>query len=128
VGRTAQLVCLVGMATVVARYTWVLAGAEFEHRERAHRVAAAALRRGARSFELIYRVGGEEFLIVLPCVDVGEARVIAERLRVVLQDAQPGGLPVTASFGVSGGTGKNLDFVHLMQVADGPLRGQTRRP
>jgi hypothetical protein len=53
-------------------------------------------------------------------------QAIAEPLRVMLQDAQPGGLPLTASFGVSGATGKNLDLVHLMQVADQTLDAAKR--
>ena len=42
------------------------------------------LRKQLRSFELIYRLGGEEFLIVLAGTTVGEGRDVAERARVAL--------------------------------------------
>ena len=63
--------------------------------------AAYVLRKNLRSFELVYRLGGEEFLIVLPGFALAEGRAIAERVRVGLEDARPGGLAVTASFGVA---------------------------
>lgn len=57
-----------------------------------------------RPYDLIYRYGGEEFLLCLPNADPGTAATVLERLRetlaekpVPLQDGQ--GLPVTASFG-----------------------------
>ena len=42
--------------------------------------AAYVLRKHLRSFELVYRLGGEEFLIVLPGVGLAEGRAIAERV------------------------------------------------
>src|SRR4051812_23521158 len=63
--------------------------------------AAYVMRKQLRSFELIYRLGGEEFLIVLPGVAVDEGRAIAERVRAGLQESYPGGLEVTVSLGVA---------------------------
>lgn len=50
------------------------------------------------------RWGGEEFLVLLPGVDVGEALNIAEVLRLELAAYDDDGIQVTASFGVSQAT------------------------
>lgn len=62
----------------------------------------AVLHDGCRSTDLIGRWGGEEFAIVLPNTGALGARVIAERLRDRLADAQfDHGGAVTMSFGVA---------------------------
>ena len=65
------------------------------------REVAYTLRRQLRSFELAYRVGGEELLVLLPGTGLTDAAGVAERLRRAIVAARPGGLPVTASFGVA---------------------------
>jgi diguanylate cyclase (GGDEF)-like protein len=65
------------------------------------REVAYTLRRQLRSFELVYRVGGEELLVLLPGTGLLDAAGVAERLRRAIVAARPGGLEVTASFGVA---------------------------
>jgi diguanylate cyclase (GGDEF)-like protein len=65
------------------------------------REVAYTLRRQLRSFELVYRVGGEELLVLLPGTALLDAAGVAERLRRAIVAARPGGLDVTASFGVA---------------------------
>jgi two-component system cell cycle response regulator len=71
-------------------------------REFAHRI-----QRHMRNFDLVARIGGEEFLAILPDVDVGMVGTIASRLCAVIADepivATPDGikLDVTASIGVT---------------------------
>jgi diguanylate cyclase (GGDEF)-like protein len=70
------------------------------------REGAAVLRRCLRSTDILGRYGGEEFLAVLPQVDLESARQAAERLRLGLEGARvrlPTGseLRITASFGVA---------------------------
>jgi two-component system, cell cycle response regulator len=69
------------------------------------REGALALRRSLRGSDLLGRYGGEEFLAVLPEVDLDSARLAAERLRRALAEHPiqiPGGeVKVTASFGVA---------------------------
>jgi diguanylate cyclase (GGDEF)-like protein len=65
-------------------------------------VRVAELARGAlRSPDLVGRIGGEEFLCVLPGADLMQARACAERLRSVVggHSATPGGPAVTISIG-----------------------------
>jgi diguanylate cyclase (GGDEF)-like protein len=85
------------------------------------RSVAYEMRKALRSFELIYRLGGEEFLVVLPAVDLHDGVAVAERLRSTLEAAEPGGLPITASFGVSAGSGKDVNYERLFKAADEAL-------
>ena len=64
--------------------------------------AVAVWRSQLRIPDLLGRVGGEEFVVVLPHADLGHATRVAERLRHSLQ-AQRTGFPqeITASFGVT---------------------------
>ena len=80
-----------------------------------------SLRGKTRSFELIYRLGGEEFMLVLPGRDLEEGREVAERLRRTLVDARPGGLDITASFGVACASGEDIEFESLFREADQAL-------
>lgn len=85
------------------------------------REGAAVLRSSLRAGDLLGRYGGEEFLAVLPQVELEAARAAAERLRVALE-----GLPaspevrITASFGVASmdelGSGATSDL--LVSLAD----------
>jgi diguanylate cyclase (GGDEF)-like protein len=83
--------------------------------------AAYLLRKSLRSFELVYRLGGEEFLIVLPGVAVTEGCVIAERVRAGLEETRAGGLPVTVSLGVASAFGTDVAFAPLFRAADEAL-------
>ena len=57
--------------------------------------AAGVLRANLRTFELLYRVGGEEFLVLMPGVDRQGGRVVADRLRGALEQARCGDLAAT---------------------------------
>jgi diguanylate cyclase (GGDEF)-like protein len=82
---------------------------------------AYQLRKALRSFELIYRLGGEEFLFVLPGARLEEGVAIAERLRKTVEEGEPGGLEITASFGVSAAAGEDFVYSSLFKSADEAL-------
>jgi diguanylate cyclase (GGDEF)-like protein len=82
---------------------------------------AYELRKRLRSFELVYRLGGEEFLIVLPGVTQQEGQEMAERLRVAVQDANPTGIAVTISVGLSAASGEQVVYETLFKTADRAL-------
>jgi diguanylate cyclase (GGDEF)-like protein len=84
------------------------------------RDTAVALRGAMRSFDGLYRLGGEEFLVLLPGADVDEARRVGERLRTAVGEARPGGLDVSMSVGVSAARGP-ADFQALYRAADEAL-------
>lgn len=83
--------------------------------------AAEAIRRSLRPTEQVYRVGGEEFLILVPGCDVDRAVPVAERVREAIESAQPGGLPVTVSVGLGAAVGEEIDFDELFRTADAAL-------
>jgi diguanylate cyclase (GGDEF)-like protein len=90
--------------------------------DRLLRGVADAVRGTLRTFELVYRVGGEEFLILLPGIDGWEAESVAEQLRAAVERLGPeSGIPITASFGVSGAAGAEIDFERLYRQADEAL-------
>ncbi len=68
---------------------------------------AASLREHLRPYDRIYRYGGEEFLLLMPQVDLEAALSMADRLRGAVEgqriDNPAGGEPlkITASFGVA---------------------------
>ena len=67
---------------------------------------AEALSENIRASDIVARIGGEEFIILLPKTSLDEALVVAEKLRLVLQDnaiqTQNGQtIHMTASFGVT---------------------------
>jgi diguanylate cyclase (GGDEF)-like protein len=78
-------------------------------------------RKQLRSFELFYRLGGEEFLIVLAGAGHDEAVSIAERVRKTIEEGEPGGVTVTASFGVSVSEGERVEWERLLKAADEAL-------
>jgi diguanylate cyclase (GGDEF)-like protein len=85
------------------------------------RDVAYELRKKLRSFELIYRVGGEEFLVLLPGIESEAGQVVAERLRTAVEQARPTGLRITISLGLSAGRGEGVDYNTLFKAADDAL-------
>lgn len=68
-------------------------------------LAADTLRRSLRSSDRVYRYGGEEFAVLLPCTTTTCAREVAERIRLALANLNLDGsnvpLQITASCGVA---------------------------
>ena len=82
---------------------------------------AYALRKELRAFDMAYRLGGEEFLVLLPGASASEAAELAERLRMAVAAFPAGGVDVTMSFGVASSPGGALDYQALFAAADGAL-------
>ena len=62
---------------------------------------AERIRASVRESDTLYRLGGEEFAVLLPGTDIEKGRQAAEKLRLGVAAAALGGLAVTASFGVA---------------------------
>jgi len=90
--------------------------------DRLLRDVAKVVRRTLRTFELVYRMGGEEFLILLPGLAEWEGENVAQQLRLAINGLESAdGAEVTASFGVSGAVGEEIDFERLYRRADQAL-------
>ena len=77
-----------------------------------------------RPLERVFRWGGEEFAVLLPGVDVQEARVVAERLRRYVEEAvysdEGGRIQTTVSIGIYSGCGVE-DLAQAFKAADSNL-------
>jgi diguanylate cyclase (GGDEF)-like protein len=85
------------------------------------RDAAYEIRKSLRSFELVYRIGGEEFLLLLPGADLDTGLEVAERVRMAVAAARPGELDLTLSAGVAVGAGESVHYEELFRAADRAL-------
>ena len=99
------------------------------------RIAAGRLRDACRSSDLICRLGGEEFGLLVPDVSHAQALQIAERLRLLLASdpIRVDGVPlrITASLGVAMGSQHIGSAADWLNTADRQLylakaRGRNR--
>ncbi len=85
-------------------------------------VVAARFRACLRSFDAAYRIGGEEFLILIADTDFDAAVRMAERLRRAVRGAPCVGTTLTVSLGVAvAPRGRRLDYDVLFSRADAAL-------
>jgi diguanylate cyclase (GGDEF)-like protein len=75
-----------------------------------------------RRSDLIGRIGGEEFSVLMPHTDVAQALVLAEKLRAAVESLMPqvSGRPlrVTASIGVASSHDGDGSILDVQQRAD----------
>jgi diguanylate cyclase (GGDEF)-like protein len=79
---------------------------------------ADLLRANLRSSELLYRLGGDELLLVLPSTSREDAEQIAEQARQAIQRGHPAGITVTVSLGVSTARGEQITLPEMYASAD----------
>jgi diguanylate cyclase (GGDEF)-like protein len=82
---------------------------------------AYTMRAALRAGDSIYRVGGEEILVVLPGATKADAAGIAERLRRAVRERRPAGVLVTISVGVAVSRSGPLDTDEMVGLADAAL-------
>jgi len=89
------------------------------------RVFADRLRRHARGSDVCCRWGGEEFLLMLPRMDIGNAAHRAEELRMAMEmtpvELSHGSIPVTISLGVAACPPSGRTAEALIAAADAAL-------
>lgn len=99
------------------------------------RAIAATLKTTVRPYDVVYRYGGEEFLLCLPGTNCENATLVLERIRAAIEDLRltcdrgtP--IPVTATFGVAE-VSADLSVDDAIEMADralydGKLSGRNR--
>ncbi len=81
---------------------------------------AYLMRKQLRAFDLAYRLGGEEFLVLLPGADREQATLVAESLREAIEhEPLGGGVDVTISCGVAASPrGSRFEYEPVFAEAD----------
>ncbi len=92
--------------------------------DRALAVVAGILRDNVRSEDTVARYGGEEFAVLAPFADVSGARILAERLRALVERNEwskgEGRMPLTISVGTAtfpNDADAGLDLIHKSDIA-----------
>jgi diguanylate cyclase (GGDEF)-like protein len=85
--------------------------------------AAGVLAASIRPRDRAFRVGGEEFLVLLPHTDASRGAEIGERIRASLAARSVVGIHVTVSIGVAAARGAQADPQKLSEAADAALYG-----
>jgi diguanylate cyclase (GGDEF)-like protein len=82
---------------------------------------AYTMRAALRAGDSIYRVGGEEILVILPGASREDAVEIAERLRAEVRERRPVGISISVSIGVAVAEPDAVDTEDLLARADAAL-------
>jgi len=83
---------------------------------------AYTLRKELRAFDLAYRIGGEEFLVLVPGSDTVDGAALAERIRVAIAQQDFGPSKLTLSLGVAATRrGEAFDYDSVFAAADAAL-------
>jgi two-component system cell cycle response regulator len=90
------------------------------------RQVGGLIQRSLRTGDLAARYGGEEFVVLLPRTDLAGACEVAERIRLMVQDApfvtpDGGSLNATLSAGLAMLPAEATSFAELLNAADRAL-------
>ncbi len=85
------------------------------------KAVAATLKESSRTSDLVGRLGGEEFCLVLPGLTIKQAAEVAERIRLAIKKDDSTGIHITSSLGVSSIKLNASDHEDLTNQADKAL-------
>jgi diguanylate cyclase (GGDEF)-like protein len=90
------------------------------------RTAAWAMQRELRAFDSVYRIGGDEFVVLLPGLELDDALQVADRLRRAVAAGRDGRFGITVSAGVASARGTSVVPDTLLRDADQALYAAKR--
>ena len=82
---------------------------------------AKSIKSSIREYDMLFRWGGEEFVVLLPQTTCKEAEQVAHKLQKVIQNSAVNDIPITCSFGVSGKRDPKEDVKEVFARADQAL-------
>ena len=89
---------------------------------------ATVLRANTRPYDLLFRMGGDEFLIIMPEADLEEAGQIVERVRSSIEEASKNDPGISVSIGLaSSGSSPGASLMELVEIADRALLQSKRQ-
>lgn len=86
--------------------------------DEALKILARCMRRATRAGDLVARIGGDEFALLLPETAVREARAIGERIRAELARSGKTGLNIGVSLGLAFAYASPMSATELLTSAD----------
>ena len=85
------------------------------------RATGSLLREAIGDKGQVCRYGGEEFVLLIPNLDISECEALANYVRKAIQRTEASGINFTASFGISCRDFKPMDPQHMLDQADESL-------
>jgi diguanylate cyclase (GGDEF)-like protein len=82
---------------------------------------ATCIMESLRPYDILFRFGGEEFMLVLPETELSNAFKIGERIRLLVMERTAGEIAVTVSIGVTGSREGESDLNDVINRADEAL-------
>ncbi len=79
---------------------------------------ALAMQKGCREDDVVARIGGDEFAVILPRTSLSVAQQIIERIESLLSDERVGMLNITASFGSASKGEKGQSIYDIIKIAE----------
>jgi len=92
-----------------------------EQGDRLLKECAAVLRKSLRSADILARIGGDEFIIILPRTDAETGKKIVGRIKKSIESYnrhQPGDLPLSLSIGLATADDSRCDLKKIFKEAD----------
>lgn len=86
--------------------------------DKALQLVAQCIQKERRSADVVARIGGEEFAIILPETEMGGALQVAEKIRDAMTSLSELRCPLTLSMGISLLQGTEIEVAEFVQQAD----------
>jgi diguanylate cyclase (GGDEF)-like protein/PAS domain S-box-containing protein len=86
--------------------------------------AAQAMKRACRADDIISRIGGDEFVIILPKTNLFETEELIKRIRKLLKSEKVENIDITISFGYAVKNTKNESLDNIFKIAEDQMYNQ----